>query len=185
MRKRVLGELGPLGGWHRIRSARRYAAGVRYTLPRDPSADPPRDIVVHSCWLAGIVLSQGPGGLVCDGFPMVGLPFGSDRSRLGSRQSTCVGHRVWRCERLLRCQRPCRRALILGTERRRSTPSCVRPFAAPSIDCEWQNKIRWESADHAKEWTSSSLKLTAKASPPWAETTYTCATAFSMSSFSR
>jgi uncharacterized protein YecE (DUF72 family) len=34
-------------------------AAVSYTLPRDPSADPSRDLIVHSRRLAGIVLSQG------------------------------------------------------------------------------------------------------------------------------
>src|SRR5580700_3561702 len=36
----------------------RYANRFRYTLPRGPSADPSRHLIVHSRWLAGIVLSE-------------------------------------------------------------------------------------------------------------------------------
>src|SRR6267378_2553810 len=37
----------------------RYRTGVRYTLQREPSADSPRDLIVHSHRMAGIVLSEG------------------------------------------------------------------------------------------------------------------------------
>src|SRR5205807_6138373 len=38
---------------------RRTGEGGRYTLFREPSADSPRDLVVHGHWMAGIVLSEG------------------------------------------------------------------------------------------------------------------------------
>ena len=38
---------------------RRTGEGGRYTLFREPSAESPRDLVVHGHWMAGIVLSEG------------------------------------------------------------------------------------------------------------------------------
>jgi hypothetical protein len=52
-------------GWSATGSYRRterYTTGVRYTFPREPSADYSRDLVIHSHRTARIVLSEGKPG---------------------------------------------------------------------------------------------------------------------------
>src|SRR6266404_3659193 len=44
------------GSYHRTQ---RYARGFRYTLQREPSSDPSRDLIVHSDRLGELVLSKG------------------------------------------------------------------------------------------------------------------------------